>query len=96
MKTFRPLLKIAVIVCLMLTGKTVAQNTNSSNIVAEQTTMQQTTFKAEAIKNITNVVETVVTAKPQLAESKIQKRVRKMKDPILIPYALNKKNFSIC
>nr|WP_322623953.1 hypothetical protein [uncultured Flavobacterium sp.] len=96
MKTFRPLLKIAVILCFMLSGKAVAQNSTGNGIIAEQATTQQTTFKSEVIKNITKAVEITITTKPQLTETKIQKRVRKMKDPILIPYALNKKNFSIC
>jgi hypothetical protein len=96
MKTFRPLLKIAVILCLMFTGKSVAQNSTGNSVVAEQTIVQQTTFKSEVIKNITKAVEVTITATPQLTETKIQKRVRKKKDPILIPYALNKKNFSLC
>ncbi|OMP13731.1 hypothetical protein COLO4_01071, partial [Corchorus olitorius] len=85
MKTFRSLLKIAVVLCFMLSGKAVAQNSTGNGIIAEQATTQQTTFKSEVIKNITKVVEITITAKPQLAETKIQKRVRKMKDPILIP-----------
>ncbi|MFP5439207.1 MAG: hypothetical protein ACLGH8_15615 [Bacteroidia bacterium] len=97
MKTFRPLLKIAVILCFMLTGKAVAQSQNITTAATKQTVnAKQTSFNAEALKNITKAVENVTTAKPQLAETKIQKRIRKKKDPILIPYALNKKTFSIC
>lgn len=97
MKSLHTLLKIAVILCLMVTGKAAAQSQNITTAATEQTVAaQQTTFTAEAFKNITKVVENVSTAKPQLAETKIQKRIRKKKDPILIPYALNKKTFSIC
>lgn len=91
MKTLPTVFKTTLVLSLLLTTKVTAQNTGSSNT---ENTETHTTFNAELKNNIKKALEPV--APKQYSESKIQKRIRKQKDPILIPYSLNKKNFSLC
>ncbi|MFP9112877.1 hypothetical protein ACLI1A_02975 [Flavobacterium sp. RHBU_3] len=82
-------------VLTLTAGKAAAQE-NKVTEPAEKAV--NTTFNAVAQKNINNVLIAYFTDK-EIAESKIEKRMRirkKKKDPILIPYTLNKKSFSYC
>ncbi len=96
MKCFdHTLLKVSIVVCLLCTGKINAQRTNVLPDLSE-TTKGYSAFDKEAATGIGNALNLFFAQRELLAESKIQKRIRKKKDPILIPYALNKKHLGLC
>lgn len=82
---------------LTISGKAAAQGTgNTGGFMPEMNITQPVSFKAAATQNIAQAVTAVIEKQNGLSESKIGKRIRKKKDPILIPYSLNKKSFSYC
>ena len=91
MKYSLTLLKITTILCFMISVGAAAQSQDISLPAATTNTVSVSTAKAEIAKEI-NVTAAI---KEQLVETKIQRRKRKKQDPILIPYRLNKKTFSL-
>lgn len=97
MKSQPILVKLIVILSFFAFSKAGAQNQKINNTVpASNVNTTAVSFKNEAATAIAQALTTLTAQPVQLAETKIQKRIRKQKDPILIPYALNKKTFSIC
>jgi U3 small nucleolar RNA-associated protein 14 len=95
MKYSLTLLKFTVIFCFMISGTAMAQGQKEIAPAAVTEAAVPAAVKAEVKPEITKEMNVTAAIKEQLAETKIQRRKRKKQDPILIPYRLNKKTFSL-
>lgn len=89
------LLTITAGICLMMTLSASAQSQNIITLPVTAGSVFTGVPQSNGAVKIDREVAIINTVKEQVAESKIQKRKRRKQDPILIPYRLNKKNFSL-
>ncbi|MFP9098867.1 hypothetical protein ACLI09_07425 [Flavobacterium sp. RHBU_24] len=86
---------IIAVFCFMTGYTAVAQNQEITRTAAVANTTAtpapESAAKAETAKDL-NVLSTL---KAQFAETKMQRRKRKKNDPILLPYSLTKKSYSL-